>query len=392
MRSTLVIDADGHVHEPPVLGQFLEFVERPYRARVQVSPDNPMAMLIDGQPWPGTRARASNAGMLVRGKEPMADWHEQPARCGMWDPHKRIQDMDLDGVAAAVLFPGTLGLAAPGHPERPLGVALTRAYNNWLAAYCHPYPDRLKGVAALPVLDIQESVAELRRCVTELGFVGASMPNRLPNAHRNLDDPAYQPLWDEAQRLDVPICIHNNTVYQTALGERFTAYIDKKPIHDPAENMLAVQCLIFGQVLDRFPRLRFAFMEGGVGWVPFWMDRLGEYYEEFLEGKFDRGAPAEYFKSDQCFFSCEVEERTIPYVAKVIGPDRIVYASDYLHHDAIFPGAAKAISERTDLAATAKAKILGGNAIRLFGLNEAAIDSAVKGRGMQAAGRESGRR
>lgn len=368
MARTRVIDADGHVEEPPVLEQFLACMERPHRDRVRASPENPRVLEIDGKPWPG-QATPPSVGLMVRGKEPLADWHHKPERSGMWDPHRRIRDMDAEGQDIAVLFPGPWGLAGPGHPDKGMAIAIARAYNNWLAEYCKPDPGRLKGVASLAAWDVQESAAELRRCVKELGFVGGMLPNRPPHTDRNLDDPAYDPLWEEAQRLDVPICIHNNA-YQMAMRHRFGTYLQNKPIHDPVENMLAVQCFVFGGALDRFPKLRVAFMEAGVGWVPFWIDRLGEYYEEFLVGKFKRGEPAEYIKSEQCFFSCEVEEHTIAYAVKTIGADRIVYASDYLHHDAKWPGSVACIQERTDLSAKDKAKILGGNAATMYRLEE----------------------
>ncbi|MBI3743235.1 MAG: amidohydrolase family protein [Chloroflexi bacterium] len=126
--------------------------------------------------------------------------------------------------------------------------------------------------------------------------------------------------------------------------------------------------LLLGGVLDDFPRLRFAFLESGAGWAPYWMDRLDDYYEEFKEHRLEH-LPSDYFRSGQCFISCEVEEKTIPYVVQVLGEDRVIYASDYLHHDAKFPRSVALIAERKDLSRSAKTKILGGNAAKLFRLN-----------------------
>ena len=366
-----IIDADGHVNERPVLGRFVELLEMPYRSRVKLVDGDISQLIIDGgAPWPAGRGNtAGSAALRVRKTEgPLSTWHQHPDRCGMWDPRRRVKDMDVDSIDMAVLFPGPVGLAAHGVQDVPMATALSRAYNDWLAEYCKPFPKRLKGVAVLPVQDIAASVQELRRCVKDLGFLGGLMPNRPGPLLRNLDDPVYEPLWDEAQRLDVPICIHNNLIYDTALGERFNSYVDFKPIHDPAENMLAIQALIFGGVLDRFPRLRVAILEGGIGWIPFWADRLSEYYEEFMDGELKRGGPWEYVKCEQLYFSGEVEESTLGYVVKTIGADRIVFASDYYHHDCRFPGSTRAIQERTDLSAEAKAKVLGRNAAVLYGL------------------------
>ncbi len=368
MTTPTIIDADGHVNAVPVMERYCELIDEPQRSRVRPAPDNPLKMLIDGQVWPREQRQTAPSTLLVRGETPMAGYHEQEICSGMWDPHKRIGDMDVDGIAVAALFPGRIGMGAPGHPDIALGTAMTRAYNTWMAEYCSPYPDRLKGVAVVPAQDIEASVAEVRRCVEELGFVGASVQNWVPALGRNLDDPFFDPLWAEAERLDIPICVHHNLVNYSVLEERFTTYLQKKPVHDSTENMLAVQSLIYGGVMDRFPKLRFAFMEGGIGWVPFWMDRISEYHEEFLAGTLARGTPADYFRSEQCFFSCEAEEQTIGYVAQVIGADRVLYASDYLHHDATFPGSTRPIEERTDLSDEDKVKILGGNAAVLYRL------------------------
>ena len=369
-----VIDADGHVHETAALQQLIPFIDEPFRGRVRPAPDAPTRVLIDGEPWP-QRAGPPPAAtpppveeLIVFGKEPLNGWHERPECAGMWDSGKRIPDMDLDGIDVAVLFPGIIGLAAYGHPETEMANALSRGYNDWLAGYCKPYRDRLKGVASLPIMDVAEAARELRRCVQDLGFVGGSLPNWPGVAARTLDDPVYYPLWEEAQRLDVPISIHNNTLHTLAFAHRYHGYLATKPSHDPTENMLGMQSLIFGGVLDRFPSLRFAFMEGGVGWIPFWIDRLGDYYEEFLGGKFQRGHPEEYFRSGQCYFSFEPEERTIAYVAETIGAEWLLYASDYLHHDAIFPGSVKAVRDRKDLSPEIKQKVLCDNAEALFRL------------------------
>ena len=94
MDRTLVIDADGHVEEPPVLEQFIEMMDRPYRDRAHPSPDNPKVLLIDDEIWPPRRR--DTASLVVRGKEPIGTWHHDPARRGMWEPEQRLRDMDLE--------------------------------------------------------------------------------------------------------------------------------------------------------------------------------------------------------------------------------------------------------------------------------------------------------
>ncbi len=92
-------------------------------------------------------------------------------RKGGFDPHARIPDMDLDGIDAVFLYP-TMGLFVGAVNDPPLAAALCRAYNRWLADYCKPYPDRLFGVAMLPLQSLELSIEEMRFAREELGDAG----------------------------------------------------------------------------------------------------------------------------------------------------------------------------------------------------------------------------
>jgi len=291
----------------------------------------------------------------------------------MWDPDRRIADMKLEGIDVAVLFGGLAALGASLVKDVRLGASMAQLYNDWLAEYCRPHPDKLKGIAALAAQDPPVAAAELRRCVQEFGFVGGAFPVDVQG--RNISHPDFYPIYEEAERLGVPICFHNSSMTKGPGGERFTSYFSIKVGLDPFENMIASMCVVCGGVLDQFPGLRVAFTESGVGWVPYWMDRLDDYYLELghrsiehLNAPLKRGRPSEYFKSEQCYFACEPEEKTIAYAASVIGAERIVYASDYYHHDAKFPESVKIIDAREDLTPEVKQRILGGNAATLYKL------------------------
>jgi predicted TIM-barrel fold metal-dependent hydrolase len=130
----------------------------------------------------------------------------EEGRPGGFDPHKRIPDMDLDGIDAAFLYP-SMGLFAGAVHDPQLASALCRAYNRWLADYCKPYPDRLFGIAMLPMQSIDHAIAEMRFARRDLGFRGGFIrPN--PYNNRMLHDPAYDPLWSAAEDLDFSIGIH----------------------------------------------------------------------------------------------------------------------------------------------------------------------------------------
>jgi len=136
------------------------------------------------------------------------------------------------------------------------------------------------------------------------------------------------------------------------------------------EEMLAFAQLVAFGVLERHPAMRVVFLESGGGWAPFWIERLDEQAEGF--GGFCpemRLAPSEYF-ARQCWISYEIDEKTLPALAPVIGEDRIVWGSDYPHHDATFPGAVTTLRRTmAPLPAEFQTRILGSNAAALYGLD-----------------------
>jgi predicted TIM-barrel fold metal-dependent hydrolase len=123
------------------------------------------------------------------------------------DPHAHVQDMDLDSVAGGVLYPSQ-GLTLYRVSDSQLLSAILRAYNDWLADFCTPYPQRLKGIAMLNVDDVADAVGEMQRAA-RLGLAGAMIPLRPMD--KRYDHPDYEPLWAAAQDLAMPLSLHVGT-------------------------------------------------------------------------------------------------------------------------------------------------------------------------------------
>jgi predicted TIM-barrel fold metal-dependent hydrolase/ketosteroid isomerase-like protein len=281
----------------------------------------------------------------------------------------RLADMDAEGIDQAVLYP-SIGLYMSVLDDPVAAVAVARAYNDWLASYCGAADRRLFGAAMLPLQDPPAAAAELRRAVGDLGFVaGFVRPN--PCAGRSLPHRAYDVVWDAAEELDVPIGVHegSSVIVPTLGADRpFNPMILHAVSHSFEEMLACAQLIAFG-VLERHPGLRVVFLESSGGWGPFWLERLDEQAESF--GGFCpdmKLRPSEYF-ARQCAISFEVDERTLPALAPFVGAERIVWGSDYPHHDATFPGAVDAL--RTTLApcpTALQARVLGLNARRMYRL------------------------
>jgi predicted TIM-barrel fold metal-dependent hydrolase len=277
--------------------------------------------------------------------------------------------MDSEGIDQAVLYP-SIGLYFWALEDPDAATALARAYNDWLSGYCGADPDRLFGAAMLPMQDPGAAACELRRAVTELGFRSAFVrPN--PCMGRSLSDPAYEPVWDAAEEVGAPIGIHegSSVIVPTLGSDRPFNPLVLHAVSHPFEEMLACAQMIAFGTLERHPGLRLVFLESGGGWAPFWLERLDEQTETFGGFCPDMSLlPSEYF-ARQCAISFEVDEATLPALLPFIGTERVVWGSDYPHHDATFPGAVAALRRTlAPLDVAAQAKVLGGNARSIYGL------------------------
>jgi predicted TIM-barrel fold metal-dependent hydrolase len=333
-----VIDADGHIVERDV--ELRAYLPEPYAKR-------------RGPLMPSLGMDTSMGGVLG-GLEDN-------------DIPTRLRDMDREGIAVSVLFPTTsFGLSRV--IEREYAVAYARAYNDFIAHVCSQSP-RLRGIALAPFQDVEAAVHEVRRAITTLGLAGIAVASQGMKEH--LGSPTFWPIYEEIQRLNVPFCVHNRR--DGPAGEiRFDSFLYLHTIGRPVETAIQFVGLVYGGVAERFPRLRIAFLESGVGWVPYWMERMDEEWEKrgAVEAPLCKRKPSEAILDSHWFFATEPEEGMLPYVIERIGEDRILFASDYPHWDGLFPHAVSTIRGRQDLSQSAKDKILGENARRFYGWQE----------------------
>jgi len=359
-----VIDADGHVVEPLVAWESAPVGHRPHIHRDDAGYEH---VVVGDQ-----EILAVSLGLLATPGSDMARDKRIPledALPGGSDPVKRLADMDIEGIDVAVLYP-SIGLNCWAIHDPAAAVSLAKAYNEWLASYCQTDRTRLYGAAMVPLQDPAEAARELRRAHDELGFPAAFVrPN--PVGGRILADRAQEPVWEAAEELGMTIGVHegSSVIIPTLGDDRPFNPLLLHAVSHPFEEMLAcAQLMVFG-VMERHPELRFVFLESGGGWGPFWMYRLDEQLSGF--GGFCpemKLAPSEYF-ARQCWISFEVDEPTLPALLPFAGEDRVVWGSDYPHHDATFPGAVTELRKTiAPLAAEVRAKILGGNARSLYRL------------------------
>jgi predicted TIM-barrel fold metal-dependent hydrolase len=222
----LILDSDLHMMEPDDL--WVRYLDEPYRSSnpprffggqlqklAESSEDKGNADVIEGMEvqglaipahvkLPGAAASRFELRRRSRARHP----HFNVARARAFDPASTLTAMDIEGIDVAVMY-GTRGRQILCHDDLApdYAAALARAYNNWAADYCKSDPRRLKFAAQIAMHDVPMAVAEARRCVIQLGAVAViGTPNPVNGQH--LHDEACEPLWDELERLDVPIGFH----------------------------------------------------------------------------------------------------------------------------------------------------------------------------------------
>lgn len=342
-----IIDADGHVLERQ--SDIRKYLEPPWdRRNTSLWPgDQPWdSDLFDTRLYPGYHRDMSPADQV-----------------DFW-----LKTMDQYGMEQAVLFPTGSGNMAKLR-ETEFCAAVCRASNTHFAKEYNALSDRVHCVGVLPAKWPQEATRELRRAVTALNLISFEVLSMgLPIA---LGDPIYDPFWEEAQRLDVPISIHGNRNHSHLVGaDALRTFTEIHTYTFPVGMFLHFTSVIFQGVPVRFPKLRLAFLEIGATWLPYWLDRMDEHWEK--RGEYEcphlKKKPSEIVRESQIYFSIEAGETLLPQAIDFVGDTHFVYATDIPHWDCEFPENLETLLERKDLSREVKEKVLYSNAKEYFRL------------------------
>ena len=207
----------------------------------------------------------------------------RPFPRGGWDMAKRFSDMDAAGVDVQVVSntPQTFLY----NQEPALTAALAALQNDQIAAAVAIHPERLMGIATLPMQAPQLAADELRRSMRKLGLKGAQIGSNING--RNLDNSALEPLWAAADELAAFIMVHPT---QVAGAERLKSYYLTNLIGNPLDTTIAAACLVFGGVVGRYPRIKFLMVHGG-GFVPYQAGRFRHGWQVRPEPQANLKAP-----------------------------------------------------------------------------------------------------
>jgi predicted TIM-barrel fold metal-dependent hydrolase len=310
-----------------------------------------------------------------------------------WDSEKRLSDLEGEGIAAEVIYPNTVPpffpagvITAPGprtaqeYERRWEGV---KAHNRWLVDFCAMAPGQRAGLAQLLVTDVDNAIDEVTRA-KENGLRGVLLPVDHFESLNSWFLPKYDPLWRTLAELELPAHCHSvipanaasaeNGLASPALGLYEGSTFSKRPLPH----------FILSGVFDRFPQFKLVMTESMAAWIPATIRSL----EAFCAGALQPGSithkfgheavsrlsrtPGEYFASN-CYVASYLTAEDIR-VRDQVGIDRMIWGADYPHHEGTWPYTRRAYRLNfADVPEEETRMILGQNAVRLYGLDEAQL-------------------
>ena len=355
MEKLEFFSADSHVNEPP---ETWDRIPKDLRVRGPHFVQDPaglkgLYMVFEGhEPDPVGMTFTAGIEKADGGIRKVIENFKWENWRGPWDPVARLRDMDRDGVDMEVLYPSMArNLYTLRGDEIPLQKAAIEAYNDWLRDYCCTAPKRLVSLCLLSALDAEWSVQELARSV-KLGHKGALLPSELPTG-LSYADPVFDRLWATAHDMDVPVHFHAGIIQgkdrsrlkQVADLERGVNSV-RRAILEP---LTVLTHLIFGGVLERYPRLRIVFAEYDLCWLHPFLTKMDASLKKSESqtrnlAKFS-ALPSEYIKRQ--VYATFQEDRIGVIGAEVFAMlDNYMWASDYPHGNSTWPHSREAIRDQ----------------------------------------------
>ena len=383
-----VVDIDSHVMERlDQMEQYLEPEFKDVALRIEKDERGLEYLRVEGRRPHNLLLREGRFGRMAAGEsmeakrekylKPGAVSYEEGLRNvpAAHNPHERIKILDREGIDTSFMYP-TLGLHWETDCKSPaIAAAYAQAYNNYIFDFCKPYPDRLMPIAHITLLDVQEGVKELRR-TAGLG-VKAALISGYPLNGRSYGDPYFDPFWAEARELGIPVTLHvvgglypfhNPNFANTTLNQLADSDVWFFVLIEPPGVHLGLGSMIAGRVFDRFPDLKIVLLETGSSWMLYWFDRMDHIVDAFAGTTDMQHYPSEYFKR-QIWTSMDPDEELAPMVVQRFGAEKFMWGADFPHAEGQVDAVKSLRGSLNSLPADAQAKILGGNAVKLYKLD-----------------------
>jgi predicted TIM-barrel fold metal-dependent hydrolase len=370
VEDMVLISVDDHVVEPPdmfdgrIASRYAEVAPRLVR-----KDDGTDVWMYDGKEIP-------NIGLNAVAGRPLEEYGMEPTsfdeiREGCFDVHERVRDMNVNGVLASMCFssfPNLCGQLFARSSDRDAALPILQAYNDWhVDSWCGSYPGRFIPLGLVPIWDPHLMAAEVHRLAAKgchaVSFSENPARLRLPSFHSDHWDPFWAACVDEG----TIVCLHIGSSSSLVITAE-DAPIDVLISLQPMNIVQAAADLLWSPVLRKFRDLKVALSEGGIGWIPYFFDRVDWIYtrhHRWTGQDFGDQLPSQFFR--ERFVTCFIDDPSgIPNRHRV-GIDTITWECDYPHSDTTWPTSPEYLMKSLDGVPDDEIdKITHGNAARHF--------------------------
>jgi predicted TIM-barrel fold metal-dependent hydrolase len=351
IEDLILVSVDDHVVEPPDV--FVDRVPAKYADRAPK-----LITMPDGtEAWEYLGNLSMSVGLNAVVGRPPADYGLEPAafsdmRPGCYDVHQRVRDMDANGVLGSLNFPSWPGFAGRQFqmtPDKEMALALLVAYNDWhVEDWCGAYPGRFIPCGLVPVWDPELMAAEVRRLADKgcHSVTFSENPARLdlPSLHSD----HWDPFWAACEATQTVVNMHIGSSSQLVVTAE-DAPMDVLIALQPINLVQAAADLIFSPVFRKFPTFKIAMSEGGIGWIPYFLERIDytyEHHKAWTGQDFGDQLPSQVFK--ERVVTCFIDDAAGVKNRHDIGIDMITWECDYPHSDCTWPTSPERLMKSLD--------------------------------------------
>jgi predicted TIM-barrel fold metal-dependent hydrolase len=341
VEDLILVSVDDHVVEPPSMSDYLrEAMPAEFRDRapkVIRRADGSDAWLIEGK-------EVATFGLNAVQGRPPENWGTDPGsfdevRPGTYDVHQRVRDMNVNGVLASLNFPSWPGLGGQffcQSDDRDYIAAVTRAYNDWaIDEWAGAYPGRFipQGISGF-MLGAEWMAEEIRRIAAKGCFAVSCHPDTYRFGAADYHGDEWDPAWEAAQETGTVIVFHFGGFPNFMPRSPF----DVIPHSMPFQTAIFAAELLWSPVFRNFPRLKMALAEGGIGWVPYFLEKADfvyHHHRRWTGQDFGTQLPSQVFREH--VQTCFIDDETGLRNRHQIGVDTITWEADYPHSDSTWP-------------------------------------------------------
>ena len=356
-----VVDCDCHVYETTAIHEIAAYVQNP---AVRRPFERYSQFMLAHAFLPGNLGDRMVAGRIKTDLDQVLPRGEfegiHPIAAGL------LNSMNQMAIDYSILFPTPM-LTLGTHPQLEVEVELARAFNRWLVDRVLPASPRIKTMAYLPLSDPDASVEFIEEFAGQAGVVGFMVTAvRYQPIHQN----RFVKVFAALDERSLPVAFHSGPNWSDHPFEQLNRFLGVHALGFPFYAMIQLTNLVLNGIPERFPNMKLIFMEAGQAWVQLLIARLdNEYRQRSSEAPLLKRLPSEYIR--EMFFTTQPLEQfadiehTRALFEEISGETQLLYSSDYPHQDFDLP---TQVFDLPFLSDQARRAILGGNALRLFGL------------------------